>query len=232
MKTSTLFCVAFACGTFACIPEMAATPSNEVPNTFFSIQQSKVKNLGRFVEQKYPGARILDQDHDDGFIEVKIRHEGIEKILIFTEGKRWIRTIWEVRRNRLPKNVISGVKRAGLAYENIDDNDNMIVDNPQGRFYAVQIDRDNYEPIFLMSRQGAIVRKINHDAWNDGRWIDDGEDRFDEGDDEWNHPNRHHPRGHDSDGEWDEEDGHWDDGEDRFDEGDDEWDDLHGERED
>ena len=104
---------------------------------------------------------------------------------IFTEGKRWIRTIWEARRSQLPKNIISGVKRAGFVYENIDDNDNMVVDNPEGRFYAVQIDRDDYEPIFLMSRKGVIVRKINHDDWNDGRWIDDGEDHFDEGDDEW-----------------------------------------------
>ena len=160
MKVSTLFCFAWACSTWIVMPDAVAASSNKEPNTVFSTQQ-RVKDLGQFVKQKYPGARILDQDHDDGFIEVKIRHDGVEKILIFTEGERWIRTIWEA---------------------NIDDNDNMVVDNPEGRFYAVQIDRDDYEPIFLMSRKGVIVRKINHDDWNDGRWIDDGEDHFDEGD--------------------------------------------------
>ena len=229
MKVSTLFCFALACSTWIVMPDAVAASSNKEANTVFSTQQ-RIKDLGQFVKQKYPGARILDQDHDDGFIEVKIRHDGVEKILIFTEGKRWIRTIWEARRSQLPKNIISGVKRAGFVYENIDDNDNMVIDNPEGRFYAVQIDRDDYEPIFLMSRKGVIVRKINHDDWDDGRWIDDGEDHFDEGDDEWDDRGRKHPRWDDDD-EW-ENDDEWDDGEDHFDEGDDEWDDLHGERED
>ena len=36
-----------------------------------------------FVRNRYPDARILDKDYDDGFIEVKMKHRGTEKIAIF-----------------------------------------------------------------------------------------------------------------------------------------------------
>ena len=37
------------------------------------------------VQEKYPGCHILDHDTDNGLTEVKISHEGREKILIFDE---------------------------------------------------------------------------------------------------------------------------------------------------
>lgn len=152
-----------------------------------------VKDINAFVRKMYPGCRILDKDTDDGFLEVKIRHEGREKILLF-DGRRWIRTLWELRRESLPKVVISALQKAGFEYRNIDDNDNMAVDTPDGRFYAVQAERGHREGIFVVSARGVIVHRYTSDSWNDGRlfednWAherwDDGEDHFDEGDDEW-----------------------------------------------
>ena len=33
-----------------------------------------------FVRNRYPNARILDKDYDDGFIEVKMNHRGAEMV--------------------------------------------------------------------------------------------------------------------------------------------------------
>ena len=187
-------------------------------------QSAPVRDINSFVRQRYPGCRILDKDTDDGLLEVKIRHQGVEKILLFDEG-RWLRTLWELRRSSLPERVLSAFRRAGFRYENIDDNDNMAVDTPNGRFYAVQAKRNDREYIYVVSRNGDFARRYTSDGWDDGRlhgggWSGSpgagGEDRFDEGDDEWDCCNdrRHHRRHY----------RHYDDGEDRFDEGDDEWD--------
>ena len=187
----------------------------------------------------YPGCRILDRDYDDGRLEVKISHQDREKILIFDYDQRWERTVWELRREQLPKAVVRALAGIGFAFRYLDDNGNMAVDTPLGRFYAVQVDTDRRDGIYVVSEGGRIAFRYTDDGWNDGRlrgddwerewkgewdeeeWNererDDGEDHFDEGDDEWDHHRKHKRRPHRDEDE--------DDGEDHFDEGDDEWDD-------
>lgn len=184
-----------------------------------------------FVRNRYPDARILDKDYDDGFIEVKMKHRGTEKIAIFNPEGRWLHTMWEVHRSRLPHAVINVLKRSGFVYEEIDDNDNKAMENRRGMYYIVQADRNDRSYVLVVSERGNIIERFYDDEWDDewdeGRWEgefwDDGEDHFDEGDDEWDdrrhhvrRPHRNH-RHHGCCGE--------DDGEDHFDEGDDEWDD-------
>lgn len=198
--------------------------------TMFYTQEVNADKVRSFVELRYPGARILDRDTDDGLLEVKIRHDGIEKMVLFNRQKQWLRTVWETRRSRLPKRVLNGLAAKGFPYERVDDNDNMVMENPKGLFYAVQVERGNEDYILVVSTVGRILHRFFDDEWDDGRWdrnedifddwddddrFDDDDDRFDEGDDEWD--DRHSRRSyHLRD---------WDDGEDHFDEGDDEWDD-------
>lgn len=206
------------------------------------------RSVGSFVERKYPGCRILDRDIDDGFWEVKIRHEGREKIVLFDGSGRWLHTLWEVDRVQLPDRVIAALERAGFDFPEIDDNDNQEVETPRGHYYAVQIDAGDCDGMYLVSSGGKLVRRYTHDRWNDGRlfsgewngggYYDDGEDRFDEGDDEWNRRRSRHCCHDDGEDCFDEGDDEWDhrhskrrhhgkeydDGEDHFDEGDDEWD--------
>ncbi len=49
-----------------------------------------------FIEKKYPGARILERDYDDGFLEVEILHDGTKKELKFNGCDEWVRTEWEI----------------------------------------------------------------------------------------------------------------------------------------
>lgn len=187
-------------------------------------------DIRRIISKLYPDARILDRDTDNGMIEIKISHNGYEKIALFDPGnKHWLRTIWEIRRERLPKKVLNRLAKEGIDFKYIDDNDNQAMQNGDGFFFAVQAEKGDHDYVFIISESGKIIRKYIDREWDDDRWRgdfdmvgsfdeddrwDDGEDHFDEGDDEWD--DRNHRANHRRD--------RWDDGEDRFDEGDDEWD--------
>lgn len=214
MKTHLLLGMALTCG--ALFPLNAMTDVNAsiyaVQATAAVWQSRQVDDINRFVKQKYPGCSILNKDYDDGRLEVKISHRGTDKILIFDADRHWMRTVWEVRREQLPKVIVRALAGIGFAYSHLDDNDNMAVDTPMGRFYAVQVDTDRRDGIYVVSDKGRIACRYTSDGWNDGRLR--GEDR------DWEHR---------WEGTWDERE--WDDGEDHFDEEDDEWDLLHPHRE-
>lgn len=123
-----------------------------------------------FVRRHYPGCRILDRDHDDGCTEIKIRHNGQEKIVLFNHN-RWVRTLWEVRRERLPKRVVQALAAAGFGYRSLDDNDNYVMENRRGRFYAVQVQRhDDDDSYYLVSASGRIINRFSDDDWCDGHY--------------------------------------------------------------
>lgn len=242
MKTIVLLGIALTCGASYPATASAGNSTGALATACAThcgtpvFRTRPVDDIDRFVKQKYPGCRILDKDYDDGLLEVKISHRGIEKILLFDHERRWMRTVWELRREQLPKTVVRALAAIGFAFRNLDDNDNMAVDTPRGRYYGVQVDTDRRDGIYVVSDKGRVVHRYTDDGWNDGRlrgngrehdWEDewdehewderewdDGEDHFDEGDDEWD--NRKHKRRQRDDEE--------DDGEDHFDEGDDEWD--------
>ncbi len=182
-----------------------------------------------FVNRHYPGAPVLDRDTDDGLMELKIRHKGIEKMVLFNMQENWLRTVWEIRRNQLPKRVLNALARQGFLYERVDDNDNMVMENPEGLFYAVQVERGNEDYILVVSSAGRILHRFYDDEWDDGRW-DRTIDIYDDWDDRYpRRGNRHYDRD-----DWDDDCPHcgchdWDD-DDRFDEGDDEWDDRYPRR--
>lgn len=60
-----------------------------------------------FIEQKYPGARIVERDYDDGLLEVDIIHENRKKEVNFNSQGNWVYSNWEVYPNELPKAVLN-----------------------------------------------------------------------------------------------------------------------------
>lgn len=221
MKASTLLClplaIAYGVATMACTGREKTEPPTGTAASAPAESHARPGDIDAFAHEKYPGCHILDHDTDNGLTEVKINHEGCEKVLLFDRG-RWIRTLWELQRDELPPHIVNALVAAGFAFHGIDDNDNSAVDTQDGRFYAVQAKRRGREGIFIVTDDGDIVQRYTSDTWNDGRlrrdnWAGlhwkDSDDRFDEGnggrDARHQRPSRH------------------DNGEDRFDEGDDEW---------
>ena len=172
---------------------VTATQTNSVMNSFRKTPGETSDPVTQFVKQRYPGVRILDRDWDDGLIEVKIRHKGVEKIAVFSPDRKWMRTVWEVRRESLPSRVVSAMKKHGFNYRHIDDNDNKAIESQRGLFFAIQVDDGRHDGVYILSSKGNPIRRYHNDEWDDGDdcirilgedW-DDSEDRFDEGDDEW-----------------------------------------------
>ncbi len=104
------------------------------------IVSQKIKD---FIEENYPGARIVERDYDDGFIEVEIIHEGREKDVYFNGAENWVRTRWDLRENELPANV----RDAALTRyrdKRIDDAE-YVDDSSLGEYYVVELDPDDIE---------------------------------------------------------------------------------------
>ena len=92
MKTILLWGMLLLGGTLSTGTATAGNDGTE--NMEQGIQKRRpTGDVDRMVKQRYPGCRILDRDYDDGRLEVKIRHQGREKILIFDYDQRWERTV-------------------------------------------------------------------------------------------------------------------------------------------
>lgn len=194
MKTKLLFfatmltCMLLSPGKIHASDMPDAVCSNEI-----AAMHRPTHDIDRFIKKKYPGCRIIDRDYDDGHLEVKIGHKGTEKTLIFNRRHDWVRTVWELRRTQLPKTVVKAMERMGYSFRHIDDNDNMAVETPDGRFYAVQIDTDRRDHIYIVSEKGRVAHQYTDDGWNDGRVC--GDYCCDGWADEWHEPAGHRNRG-------------------------------------
>lgn len=167
----TLLTAAMVMSLFATMSctNTTGTKDNNKPETSINREARQAEGTDELIRQRYDGCRILDHDYDNGYLEVKIVHDGTEKVALFDGSSRWVRTLWETRRERLPERVIEAIGQEGLAYEDIDDNDNKVVDSPGGLLYAVQARRHNDDFIFLVSPDGKIMSTLTADEWNDGR---------------------------------------------------------------
>ena len=93
--------------------------------------------------------------NDDGYIEVEILHDGLEKEVVFNGRNEWIRTEWEIHRNQLPTEVIEVIEKAGYSSRHIDD-DIDVIETDAGLKYEVEIE-DGHTDIKLIITNGTIT---------------------------------------------------------------------------
>lgn len=112
-------------------------------------------DIEAFIAERYPGATIIEKDNDDGYIEVEILHDGLEKEVVFNGRNEWIRTEWEIHRNQLPAEVIEVIEKAGYSSRHIDD-DIDVIETDAGLKYEVEIE-DGHTDIKLIITNGTIT---------------------------------------------------------------------------
>lgn len=109
--------------------------------------------LQNFIDQKYPGAIILEKDYDHGYLEIDILHDGIEKEIKFNGQNQWVRTEWEVR--QLPDAIKNTITAQGYT---LDDNEFGYVETADSIWYEVEVRKGRDELKLYISPTGEILR--------------------------------------------------------------------------
>ena len=115
-------------------------------------------DAGAFIGQRYPGAVVLEQDFDDGYLEVEIRHEGAVKEVLFNGAGEWVRTSWEVPVRELPAAVREAIRNSEYASWEIDGAD--CVETPGGSWYEIELEdeRSDRETTLRIGADGTMLR--------------------------------------------------------------------------
>ncbi len=116
--------------------------------------EGTISGIDNVLETKYPGYRITDREHDDGVIEIEIRHDGRDKEVYFTRDEAWIYTNYDIRSSALPEAVKSTLN-SEFGENSYWDEDSECYETPQGTFYEVEV----YDEIdVLLNESGEILR--------------------------------------------------------------------------
>ena len=110
--------------------------------------------ISSFIHQKYPGARIVEYDYDDGLLEVEIFHEYLEKEVYFNGRNQWVYTEWDIRPNALPQAVKDAIAASQWATFEIDDME--YVQTPQQEYYLIELESGNREVELRVKADGTI----------------------------------------------------------------------------
>lgn len=117
------------------------------------------EDIASFIAQKYPGAVITGKDHDDGYIEIEIRHDNTEKEVYFNGRHEWIYTKWEISIHRLPQEIKDVIEAAGYSLLQIDDDDIDVIETADKLIYEVEVETHG-DDVKLIIENGVIVNVI------------------------------------------------------------------------
>lgn len=99
----------------------------------------------------------MERDYDDGYLEVEIRHENLEKEVLFNGRNEWVRTSWETR--TLPDAVRQTVEAEGYT---ISDREFERVETPDRNWYEVEARKDRREWKLYIEDNGTLF-DVRHD---------------------------------------------------------------------
>lgn len=112
------------------------------------------KGILSFIEERYPGARIIETDREADFIEIDIIHEHKGKELLFTIAGVWISTSWDVLRDDVPSNVIEMVLGNYAGYE-IDDIEYTCTQTEN--YYLFELEKGEQNKYVKVKEDGTIL---------------------------------------------------------------------------
>lgn len=117
------------------------------------------EEIANFISTRYPGAVITEKDYDNGYIEIEIMHEGIEKKVLFNGRNEWVRTVWELPASQLPEKVKSALESRGYLPAMIDDVE--VVETSELLVYMVEIETADDDVIVVVDSDGNILKEYN-----------------------------------------------------------------------
>lgn len=112
------------------------------------------QTVNEFIAQKYAGAKIIESEYENGYLEVDIYHEGKEKTVRFNAANTWVDTQWDIRQSELPQAVMSAINLSHGSYK-IDDIE--YYQTPKGDYYKVELEKGDREVILHIKADGTLM---------------------------------------------------------------------------
>lgn len=107
------------------------------------------------VQQKYPNAKIIETDIEDGFIEVEIIDNGRGKEVIFDNKRNWVNTHYDVRKNEVEQIVLNTINKEYADYQ-IDDIEKY--ETPTVNYYLFELEVGEKETNVKIGLDGIIIK--------------------------------------------------------------------------
>ena len=91
-----------------------------------------------FVQTRYPGARILDVERENGMTEVEILDGTVCRELLFDATNSWVHTKTELNAGEVPASIMQALSASEYGGYRIDDVDRY--ETPQKEFYRFDLE--------------------------------------------------------------------------------------------
>ena len=108
-----------------------------------------------FIESTYPGARILERDYDDGYLEIEIWHDGREKKVYFDGSENWVFTKCDYRYGELPEAVKAAISGSQFAQYHVDDVE--MIESQSGTWFTLELERGDRDVTVRIDANGTIL---------------------------------------------------------------------------
>lgn len=108
-----------------------------------------------FIEGKYPQARIIETERENGRIEVDIIHNNLGKEVVFDLESQWLYTSWDVKISALPQVVANAINNPQYTGYHIDDAD--FVETSQENYYLLELEKGNTETKIKVDENGNVL---------------------------------------------------------------------------
>ena len=110
--------------------------------------------ITEFITDKYPGARIVEIEHEHANIEVDIIHDKRSKEVVFNAQEEWMNTHYDIRKNEAPSVVLQALANSAYGDYVIDDIEKY--ETPQGEYYLIELEKGNHEINVTIDSEGNL----------------------------------------------------------------------------
>lgn len=119
------------------------------------IPKQPTTGINKIIAQKYPKAKIVEVDRENGKIEVEIVDGNVRRDVYFDQSEKWLYTQTDVRVSSLPQSV---VRAASASYPGYRIDDAEYWETPAGNYYLLELEKGNSEIKVKISPSGQLVR--------------------------------------------------------------------------
>lgn len=97
------------------------------------------KSIKQFIQTKYPGAVIIDQETKYLNTEVEIIYKNKEIDMVFDENGKWLKSKWDMQKSETPKAVLNAIKSSAFKSYKIDDIE--YFEDTTKKYYKVDLEK-------------------------------------------------------------------------------------------